>query len=89
MGLSYLLGYYKRAKNQKALMMVETTLLAMKKGGIYDQIGGGISRYATDQRWLVPHFEKMLYDNSLLSKRLLSVIWLLTRISTKMQSMIL
>ena len=65
MGLSYLLGYYKRAKNQKALMMVETTLLAMKKGGIYDQIGGGISRYATDQRWLVPHFEKMLYDNSL------------------------
>ena len=42
----------------------------MKKGGIYDQIGGGISRYATDHRWLVPHFEKMLYDNSLFMQAL-------------------
>ena len=50
--------------------MVEKTLLAMKKGGIYDQIGGGISRYATDHRWLVPHFEKMLYDNSLFMQAL-------------------
>lgn len=65
MGLSYLLNFYKKSKNQKALFMVEKTLVAMKKGGIYDQIGGGISRYATDHRWLVPHFEKMLYDNSL------------------------
>lgn len=65
MGLSYLLGFYKKSSNPRALFMVEKTLLAMKKGGIYDQIGGGISRYATDQRWLVPHFEKMLYDNSL------------------------
>lgn len=65
MGLSYLLSYYKRTKNPKALYMVEKTLQAMKKGGIYDQIGGGLSRYATDHQWLVPHFEKMLYDNSL------------------------
>jgi hypothetical protein len=65
MGLSYLLSYYNSTKQDRALFMVEKTLQAMKKGGIYDQIGGGISRYATDQRWLVPHFEKMLYDNSL------------------------
>ena len=65
MSLSYLLGFYKRTKNQKALFMVKKPLQAMKKGGIYDQIGGGISRYATDHKWLVPHFEKMLYDNSL------------------------
>ena len=70
MGLSYLLNFYKNSKNQKALFMVEKTLLAMKKGGIYDQIGGGISRYATDHRWLVPHFEKMLYDNSLFMQAL-------------------
>jgi hypothetical protein len=70
MGLSYLLAYYQKMENQKALFMVEKTLLAMKKGGIYDQIGGGISRYATDQRWLVPHFEKMLYDNSLFMQAL-------------------
>ncbi|MCB1160807.1 MAG: thioredoxin domain-containing protein, partial [Leptospiraceae bacterium] len=45
--------------------MVEKTLLAMKKGGIYDQVGGGLCRYSTDSMWLVPHFEKMLYDNAL------------------------
>ncbi|MCE9499516.1 MAG: DUF255 domain-containing protein, partial [Leptospira sp.] len=65
MGLSYLLIYYNFTKNERALSMVEQTLQAMKKGGIYDQIGGGLSRYSTDQMWLVPHFEKMLYDNSL------------------------
>ncbi len=48
--------------------MVEKTLDAMAKGGIYDHIGGGFHRYATDARWLVPHFEKMLYDQALLSK---------------------
>ncbi|MHC4424396.1 MAG: thioredoxin domain-containing protein, partial [Planctomycetota bacterium] len=48
--------------------MVERTLGAMAKGGIYDHIGGGFHRYATDARWLVPHFEKMLYDQALLSK---------------------
>ncbi len=65
MGLSFLLTYHSQFKDLKALQMVETTLVAMKKGGIYDQIGGGICRYSTDHRWLVPHFEKMLYDNSL------------------------
>lgn len=46
--------------------MVDTTLQAMAAGGIFDQIGGGFSRYSTDDRWLIPHFEKMLYDNALL-----------------------
>ena len=46
--------------------MAETTLIAMAQGGIFDQIGGGFSRYSTDERWLTPHFEKMLYDNALL-----------------------
>jgi uncharacterized protein YyaL (SSP411 family) len=48
--------------------MVRTTLDAMARGGIYDQIGGGFARYSTDERWLVPHFEKMLYDNALLAR---------------------
>lgn len=65
MGLSFLLRYHKSTGEQKALEMVEETLIAMKKGGIYDQIGGGLCRYSTDHQWLVPHFEKMLYDNSL------------------------
>jgi len=51
-----------------ALQMVRTTLNAMAAGGIYDHIGGGFARYSTDERWLVPHFEKMLYDNALLAK---------------------
>ncbi|TGK12431.1 thioredoxin domain-containing protein [Leptospira fletcheri] len=65
MGLSFLLRFHKSAGESKALEMVEETLTAMKKGGIYDQIGGGLCRYSTDHKWLVPHFEKMLYDNSL------------------------
>ncbi|TGL64696.1 thioredoxin domain-containing protein [Leptospira sarikeiensis] len=65
MGLSFLLRYYKSTGEPKALEMVEETLIAMKKGGIYDQVGGGLCRYSTDHHWLVPHFEKMLYDNSL------------------------
>ena len=47
--------------------MVEKSLLQMYRGGIFDHIGGGFSRYSTDEKWLVPHFEKMLYDNALLS----------------------
>ena len=47
--------------------MAETTLVQMYRGGIFDHIGGGLSRYSTDERWLVPHFEKMLYDNALLA----------------------
>ncbi|MCR1792800.1 thioredoxin domain-containing protein [Leptospira sp. id769339] len=65
MGLGFLLRYHKSTGEPKALEMVEETLTAMKKGGIYDQIGGGLCRYSTDHHWLVPHFEKMLYDNSL------------------------
>ena len=48
--------------------MVETTLEHMARGGIYDHLGGGFHRYSTDPFWLVPHFEKMLYDNALLSR---------------------
>jgi uncharacterized protein YyaL (SSP411 family) len=65
MGLSMLLRHYNRTGSTPSLEMTKSTLRAMKWGGIYDQIGGGISRYSTDYRWLVPHFEKMLYDNSL------------------------
>jgi uncharacterized protein YyaL (SSP411 family) len=65
MGLSLLLRHHHRTSNGKSLEMVENTLRAMKNGGIYDQIGGGLCRYSTDYKWLIPHFEKMLYDNSL------------------------
>ncbi len=66
--LSMLLSYWYRTNDKLALQMVEKTLDAMAKGGIYDHIGGGFHRYSTDGRWLVPHFEKMLYDQALLSK---------------------
>lgn len=59
--------YAKNEGNTTALQMVETTLTQMFRGGIFDHIGGGFSRYSTDNRWLVPHFEKMLYDNALLT----------------------
>jgi uncharacterized protein len=65
--LSYLLRYWKVTKEKKALTMAEKTLESMYKGGIFDHIGFGFARYATDQKWLVPHFEKMLYDNALLA----------------------
>ena len=65
MGLSMLLRHYHRTETTSSLEMTKSTLRAMKWGGIYDQIGGGLSRYSTDYRWVVPHFEKMLYDNSL------------------------
>jgi uncharacterized protein YyaL (SSP411 family) len=67
MVLEYLLKHHHRTRSQDALDMVEATLKNMARGGIYDQIGGGFHRYSTDRRWLVPHFEKMLYDNALLS----------------------
>ncbi|MGI6084111.1 MAG: thioredoxin domain-containing protein [Acetivibrionales bacterium] len=65
--LMFLLRYWKRTNNPKALQMVEKTLDAMYRGGIYDHIGFGFCRYSTDRKWLVPHFEKMLYDNALLA----------------------
>jgi hypothetical protein len=66
--LSLLLRHHRRTGDAHALHMVRTTLDAMARGGIYDQIGGGFARYSTDAHWLVPHFEKMLYDNALLAK---------------------
>jgi uncharacterized protein YyaL (SSP411 family) len=65
--LSFLLLWHKLAGDEKALEAVEKSLRAMGNGGIFDQIGGGFHRYSTDSRWLVPHFEKMLYDNALLA----------------------
>jgi len=64
--LSLLLRINRRTGNEEALNMVTKTLDAMAQGGIYDHIGGGFHRYSTDERWEVPHFEKMLYDNALL-----------------------
>ena len=64
--LMFLMEYSVREDRPEALSMAETTLTQMYRGGIFDHIGGGFSRYSTDERWLVPHFEKMLYDNALL-----------------------
>ncbi|NYE58424.1 thioredoxin domain-containing protein [Carboxydothermus ferrireducens] len=65
--LIFLLRYWKRTGEEKALFMAEKTLEAMARGGIYDHVGYGFHRYSTDREWLVPHFEKMLYDNALLA----------------------
>ena len=64
--LMFLLRYYKAEHQKQALEMTETTLKSMYRGGLFDHVGGGFSRYSTDDKWLVPHFEKMLYDNALL-----------------------
>ena len=68
MAIEFLLRYFHRSQNMDALEIVGLTLRKMAKGGIYDQLGGGFHRYSTDSEWLVPHFEKMLYDNALLSQ---------------------
>ncbi|HSA54852.1 MAG TPA: thioredoxin domain-containing protein [Gemmatimonadaceae bacterium] len=68
MALDFLLRYWGRTGNPLALEMVTTTFRTMGRGGIYDQVGGGLHRYSVDARWLVPHFEKMLYDNALLAR---------------------
>ena len=60
----FLLKYYHQYKDFEAIRHIELTLKKMAYGGIYDQIGGGFARYATDNKWKVPHFEKMLYDNA-------------------------
>ena len=65
--LEFLMRYYHRSRDKEALHMVTSTLDKMAVGGIYDQLGGGFHRYSTDEKWLVPHFEKMLYDNALLA----------------------
>lgn len=65
--LLFLLRYYKRTGTTSALAMVVRTLRAMRKGGIFDHIGYGFHRYSTDRQWLLPHFEKMLYDQAMLA----------------------
>ncbi len=65
--LMFLLRYWKRTGDEKALEMVEKTLQAMRRGGIYDHVGYGFHRYSTDTKWLLPHFEKMLYDQAMLA----------------------
>ena len=63
----FVLQFWKRTGNPYARRMVHTTLVRMARGGIYDQLGGGFARYSVDAQWLVPHFEKMLYDNAQLA----------------------
>ena len=64
--LLFLMQYYEKSHEEEALKMAEKTLLQMYRGGMFDHIGGGFSRYSTDRYFLAPHFEKMLYDNALL-----------------------
>jgi uncharacterized protein len=73
MDLKVLLRYHTRSGDAQALHVVRHTLDKMARGGIYDHLGGGFARYSTDDRWLVPHFEKMLYDNALLTSAYLEV----------------
>ena len=68
MVLEFLLRHYERTTDAQALRMAEQTLEAMARGGMYDQLGGGFARYSVDEAWVVPHFEKMLYDNALLAR---------------------
>ena len=77
-GFHTLLTYYYMSGERKALSLVNTTLVKMARGGIYDQVGGGFARYSTDALWRVPHFEKMLYDNAQLIK-LYSDAWMVTK----------
>jgi uncharacterized protein YyaL (SSP411 family) len=73
MNLEFLLRQFHRTGRGQALGMVEHTCRKMAEGGMYDQLGGGFHRYSTDAHWLTPHFEKMLYDNALLSRLYLHV----------------
>jgi hypothetical protein len=65
--LSFLLRIHNRSKLPEPLMMVEQSLKTMRGGGVYDQLGGGFHRYSVDRKWLVPHFEKMLYDQAMIA----------------------
>ena len=65
MALEFVLAHWARTGDPRALEIVSRTFHAMARGGIYDQLGGGLHRYSVDEKWLVPHFEKMLYDNAL------------------------
>lgn len=68
MAVEFLLRHYARTGAEGALQMAADTCEAMARGGIYDQLGGGFARYSVDREWIVPHFEKMLYDNALLCR---------------------
>ena len=68
MVLEFLLRHDERAADARALRMADRTMEAMARGGLYDQLGGGFARYSVDAGWVVPHFEKMLYDNALLAR---------------------
>ncbi|HEY4955465.1 MAG TPA: DUF255 domain-containing protein, partial [Gemmatimonadaceae bacterium] len=78
MSLDFLLRYWKRTDTSYALEMAAESFRKMSRGGLYDQVGGGFHRYTVDAVWLVPHFEKMLYDNALLV-RLGAHLWQATR----------
>ncbi len=75
---SFLLRYFITHQDTRALFLVEKTLDMMQRGGIYDHLGGGFARYSVDEEWLVPHFEKMLYDNAILSQTYLEA-WKMTK----------
>jgi uncharacterized protein YyaL (SSP411 family) len=66
--IDLLLDWYARTREERVATVITTTLTKMSKGGMYDQLGGGFHRYSVDERWIVPHFEKMSYDNSELLK---------------------
>ncbi len=71
--LSFLLRYWKRTGEARALYMAENTVRNMLRGGIWDHIGCGFHRYSTDERWVVPHFEKMLYDQAMMALALIEL----------------
>ncbi|MEV1051700.1 thioredoxin domain-containing protein [Streptomyces sp. NPDC049887] len=77
MVLEFLLRHYARTGAEGALQMAADTCEAMARGGIYDQLGGGFARYSVDREWVIPHFEKMLYDNALLC-RVYAHLWRIT-----------
>jgi uncharacterized protein YyaL (SSP411 family) len=77
--IAVLLRFHRARRDSNALHMVELTLDKMAAGGMYDHLGGGFHRYSTDERWLVPHFEKMLYDNALLARVYLEAFQLTKR----------
>lgn len=75
---NFMLHYSWKTKDGRALFLVEKTLDMMHRGGIYDHLGGGFSRYSVDEQWIIPHFEKMLYDNAILVFSYLES-WLITK----------
>jgi uncharacterized protein len=78
---SFMLRFYVDTQDLRALFWAEKTLEMMHRGGIYDHLGGGFSRYSVDERWLIPHFEKMLYDNAFLAQSYVEA-WQITKKNT-------